>query len=215
MAFPKDISPDRLRGWAEEHLMYEVNTLVYATVELGNTPEQRSARENTLLESFAVHARCLNDFLWHDRGDRQPRDAFAADFCAPGDWERVRHDLPQAALEDVRNRRRFGREIMHLTYDRIDGDGEDKRWPCGAVVLEVAGALREFATRSLADRLDPASRESLLSLPEALEPASGDPIADVRIGFVTGATGMDARQFRNVTGGTINFREIQAGGDPD
>jgi hypothetical protein len=37
----------------------------------------------------------------------------------------------------------------------------------------------------------------------------------VRIGFVTGATGMDARQFRNVTGGTINFREIQAGGDPD
>jgi hypothetical protein len=195
--------------------MYEVNTLVYATVELGNTPEQRSARENTLLESFAVHARCLNDFLWHDRGDRQPRDAFAADFCAPGDWERVRDDLPQAALEDVRNRRRFGREIMHLTYDRIDGDGEDKRWPGGAVVLEVAGALREFATRSLADRLDPASRESLLSLPEALEPASGDPIADVRIGFVTGATGMDARQFRNVTGGTINFREIQAGGDPD
>ena len=104
---------------------------------------------------------------------------------------------------------------MHLTYDRIDGDGEDKRWPCGAVVLEVAGALREFATRSLADRLDPASRESLLGLPEALEPASGDPIADVHIGFVTGATGMDARQFRNVTGGTINFPEIQAGGDPD
>jgi hypothetical protein len=31
--------------------MYEVTTLVYATAELGNTPEQRSARENTLLES--------------------------------------------------------------------------------------------------------------------------------------------------------------------
>ena len=212
MAFPKDISPDRLREWAEEHLMYEVSTLVYATAELGNTSEQRSARENTLLESFAVHTRCLNDFLWHDRRDRKPRDAFAADFCSPGDWERVRDDLPQAALNDVRERRRFGREIMHLTYDRINGDGEDKRWPCGAVVLEVAGALREFATRSLADRLDPESRETLLGLREALEPDSGSPLADLRIGFITGATGMDAQQFRNVTGGTINFREIRAGG---
>jgi hypothetical protein len=212
VAFPKDISPDRLREWAEEHLMYEVSTLVYATAELGNTPEQRSARENTLLESFAVHTRCLNDFLWHDRRDRKPRDAFAADFCSPGDWERVRDDLPQAALNDVRERRRFGREIMHLTYDRINGDGEDKRWPCGAVVLEVAGALREFATRSLADRLDPESRETLLGLREALEPDSGSPLPDLRIGFITGATGMDARQFRNVTGGTINFREIRAGG---
>jgi hypothetical protein len=211
VAFPKDISPDRLREWAKEHLMYEVSTLVYATAELGNTPEQRSARENTLLESFAVHARCLNDFLWHDRSDKKPRDAFAADFCAPGDWERVRDDLPQTALEDVRARRRFGREIMHLTYDRIDGDGEDKRWLCGAVMLEVAGALREFAARSLADRLDAESRESLLVLRETLEPDPGASLADLRIGFITGATGMDARQFRNVTGGTINFREIQAG----
>ncbi len=155
--------------------MYEVNTLVYATVELGNTPEQRSARENTLLEFFAVHARCLNDFLWHDRGDRQPRDAFAADFCAPGDWERVRDDLPQAALEDVRNRRRFGREIMHLTYDRIDGDGEDKRWPCGAVVLEVAGALREFATRSPADRLDPRAPSPYSACGRRWNPPRGTP----------------------------------------
>jgi hypothetical protein len=213
VAFPKDISPDRLREWAKEHLMYEVSTLVYATVELSNTPEQRSARENTLLESFAVHARCLNDFLWHDRSDRKPRDAFAADFCAPGDWERVRDDLPQTALEDVRARRRFGREIMHLTYDRIDGDGEDKKWPCGVVVLEVAAALREFASRSLADRLDTESRDSLLGLRQTLEPESGSPLADLHIGFITGATGMDARQFRDVTGGTINFREIQAGGD--
>jgi hypothetical protein len=212
LAFPGDITPARLREWAEEHLMYEVSTLVYATAELGNTPEQRSARENTLLESFAVHARCLNDFLWHDRSDKKPRDAFAADFCAPGDWERVRDDLPQTALDDVRTKRRFGREIMHLTYDRIDGDGEGKQWPCGAVVLEVAGALREFATRSLADRLDVESRESLLGLPETLEPDSGGSLADLHIGFITGATGMDARQFRNVMGGTINFREIQAGG---
>jgi hypothetical protein len=109
--------------------MYEVDTLVYATAELGQKPEKRSGRENALLESFAVHARCLNDFLWHDRSDRIQRDAFAADFCAPGDWERVREDLPQAALVEIRSGRRFGREIMHLTYDRIDGEGKIRSGP--------------------------------------------------------------------------------------
>lgn len=56
------------------------------------------------------------------------------------------------------------------------------------------------------------SLESLLGLSETLEPDSGGSLADLHIGFISGATGMDARQFRNVTGGTINFREIQAGG---
>lgn len=63
------------------------------------------------------------------------------------------------------------------------------------------------------DRLDPESRDSLLGLWQTLEPDSGSPIADLHVGFITGATGMDARQFRNVTGETINFHEIQAGGD--
>lgn len=108
MAFPKDITPDRLRDWAEEHLMYEVTTLVYATVEIGNPPDEPSAQENVLLESFAVHARCLDHFLWRGR-DRKERDAFAADFCAPGDWERQRNGLVRSALDEIENGRRFGR----------------------------------------------------------------------------------------------------------
>lgn len=45
------MSVERLLEWADEHLMYEVDTLVYATLELGDLPEKRSSRENTLLES--------------------------------------------------------------------------------------------------------------------------------------------------------------------
>jgi hypothetical protein len=192
--------------------MYEVDTLVYATAELGQKPEKRSGRENALLESFAVHARCLNDFLWHDRNDRLQRDAFAADFCAPGDWERVREDLSQAALSEIRSGRRFGREIMHLTYDRIDGEGKDKEWPCGRVLIEIAGALKEFASMSLAGRLDEQTRGRLLDLKDALDPPpDAEPLKDA-IRHISVATGLPPEHFRHVTGGSINLSDVKAGG---
>lgn len=72
--------------------MYEVTMLVYVAAEIGNQPDEASPSGNALLESFAVHARCLDHFLWRDR-DRKPRDAFATDFCGPGDWERERDGL--------------------------------------------------------------------------------------------------------------------------
>jgi len=213
VAFPQDMSVDRLLRWADEHLMYEVDTLVYATLQLGERTEKRSARENTLLDSFAIHARCLNDFLWHDRNDKKPRDAFATDFCAPGDWQSVRDGLPQAALEDVRKRRRFGREVMHLTYDRIDGEGEEKLWPCGRVLLEITGALREFATMALARRLGEKTREALLELYGALGTAGGGDPPEGPIGRISVATGLMPSQIRDVIGATTYIGEIQAGGE--
>jgi hypothetical protein len=202
------MTASELRSWASEHLMYEVDSLVYATVELGKTPEGRI--ENALLESFAVHARCLNDFLWHDRRKSKPRDAFAADFCRPGAWEKTRDALPQDALGEVRRRRRFGREVMHLTYDRIDGDGEaygeEKEWPCGVVLLELATALGAFAKLALGDRLDDQTRATLSGLLVKEEPAR------LAFNWVTGATGIRLGQIRQITGGTINVEDVWAGG---
>lgn len=64
------MTASELRSWASEHLMYEVDHSSYATVEFGKAPEGRI--EDALLESFAVHARCLNDFLWHDGRKSKP-----------------------------------------------------------------------------------------------------------------------------------------------
>lgn len=205
---PEEMTPHQLRAWSSEHLMYEVDTLVYSTVELGKTMDGRI--ENALLESFAVHVRCLNDFLWRDRRRDLPRDAFASDFCAPGTWEAVRDRLPQRALEEIRRRKRFGREVMHLTYDRIDGvgnqDSEDKEWPCGEVLIEIANALGAFADTALKDRLDDRTHAALLGLLVTREPES------LALNAVTGATGVRLGQIRQVTGGTINVEDVWAGG---
>jgi hypothetical protein len=67
----------------------------------------RDPESNALLESFAVHVRCLRDFLWGDRTHHQPMDAVAADFCEPGKWERERGELPPA-LAEIDARKRVG-----------------------------------------------------------------------------------------------------------
>ena len=212
MAFPKDISAGRMRDWADEHLMYEVTTLLYATVELGNLPGEPSGQENVLLESFAVHARCLDHFLWRGRSDKK-RDAFASDFCAPGDWERSRDGLKRDALEKIEKGRRFGREVMHLTYDRIDGAGDKKKWPCGKATLEIAFALERFAPTALPDRLTDETRAFLGGLRALLEPTkTPDLLPERHIGRIVGATAMDPANFRAVTGGTTLFTDIESGG---
>jgi hypothetical protein len=43
-------------------------------------------------------------------------------------------------------------------------------------------------------------------------PKAGDAPPARPIGMIVGATGMDPRQFQDITGGTINFAEIKAGG---
>jgi hypothetical protein len=211
VGFPKDIDPERLKEWAAEHLLYEVTTLVYTTVGLGNLPPDPSAQENVLLESFAVHARCLDHFLWRDRGDKKP-DSFATDFCAPGDWERQRDGLKREALDKIEDGHRFGREVMHLTYDRIDGAGDMKRWPCGEAALEIAAALERFASTALADQLDDETRAFLARLRASLEPKAGDVRPGHPIALIVGATAMDPRQFETITGGTTVFKNIHAGG---
>lgn len=203
---PADMTPDQLRAWVAEHLMYEVDTLIYTTLEIGKCEGELSHGENVLLDAFAVHARCLNDFLWRDRNARKPRDAFASDFCAPGEWKRARKQLPRRALVEIRNRGRFGREVVHLTYDRIDGSGEDKEWPCGDVLIELAGALGSFADLALPDRLWDRDRSKLSDLLVGRDSA-GPPL-----GSIAGATGMTVGQIRQFTGGTAHVQDIWGGG---
>jgi hypothetical protein len=74
-----DRDDQALTAWAKEHLVYEVDMLVFALERLAEEqPESRGA--NLALESFAVHARCLFEFLWCKAKPKWDDDAFASDF---------------------------------------------------------------------------------------------------------------------------------------
>ena len=80
------------------------------------------------IESFAMHARSLEQFLWRDPSTRFPDDAFAADFLPPGDWathrERVQRRTldaffdPEGAAGLVAAAGRHVGQCRHLTRDR-------------------------------------------------------------------------------------------------
>jgi hypothetical protein len=199
-----------LATWAKEHLAYEVDQMVFALERLAEEqPESMGA--NLALESFAVHARCLYEFLWRKPNRNYDNDAFASDFS--DEWNGRRGAIPEH-LAEVEDRNRFGKEIFHLTYDRISGSGEEKIWLCGEMAIEIARALKLFAELARDDSLDAATRARVRSM--AIEvPSDSGSVADeilrlshINLATVTGATSMDPSQFK---GGTIHVRDLEVG----
>jgi hypothetical protein len=195
MAAP--LSDADLARWAREHLVYEGKMLAYTAVELAKRRDlPRDQESNVLLEAFAIHTRCLREFLFGRRG-RHPMDAFASDFCAPGAWEETQGEVPPA-LAEIDDRNRLGREVVHLTYERSAVPAEIKDWPVSDIVREVVEALDDFALAALPDRLDDETRQALTDL-ESSPPAG--------VGPISVATAIQVPY----TGGTIDFPDFQIG----
>src|SRR5664280_1856543 len=65
----QEVDDAELEAFAREHIAYELWMLVQTAVYLRNTPMDASQVErNALLESFALHARVLGDFLANKNG---------------------------------------------------------------------------------------------------------------------------------------------------
>lgn len=183
--------------WAREHLVYEARMLAYTAVELAKRRDSpRDLESNVLLEAFAIHTRCLRDFLFGQRG-RHPMDSFAADFCAPGVWEEMRGDVPPA-LAEIDDRNRLGREVVHLTYERSAVPAEIKDWPVSDIVGEIVEALNDFAFEAMPERLDDETREALTDLEGSPPPG---------VGPISVATAIQVPY----AGGTIDFPDFQVG----
>jgi len=200
---------DQLATWAKEHLVYEVDTMVFALERLTEEPE--GMRANVALESFAVHARCLFEFLWCKPNPKYDNDAFASDFS--DEWNGRRDAIPPN-LAEIKDRNRFGEEVFHLTYNRISGSDGEKVWLCGEMAMEIASTLKLFAELARGDALDEVTRSRLRSVAVEGRDDDGQPTDQIlrldyrNLAAVTGATSMDPNQFRN---GTINVRHLEVG----
>ena len=139
-------SPDELRE-ASNHLFYEIEMLRSTAELLGTGAFGDSQLANALIESFTIHARALIDFLY---GERSRDDVLAEDFFPEGVWERP---TPPANLDVDAIRRRVGKEIAHLTYDRQQVTLALKGWNYVEVGNAILRGLEEFAMRVSPDLL--------------------------------------------------------------
>jgi hypothetical protein len=132
-------SANRLSRFAEEHLLYEAGMLYEVTGKLMNRHhEDDSVVQNALLESFGIHNRNLIDFLWLDRPIKDT-DAIARDWIEG--WQ-----APEMSERLAKVKNRVGKEMVHLSYIRLDGPEDDKGWSVLGIGPEVIGAFSKFAT---------------------------------------------------------------------
>jgi len=103
---------------------------------LASAVVQVSAAHNALVESFAIHARNLIDFLWLDSSNED--DVVGEDFFDdPTKWFNVRPAMPELLRKA---KRRAHKQVAHLTYTRILIPDEDKHWS----YVEIANTLQEL-----------------------------------------------------------------------
>lgn len=148
MAARRPRTSDELHELAE-HLLYECSMLKKTTDILGTGEFTGQVlpdpMHNALLESLTMHARALINFFYPPRRQYED-DAFAKDFYA--DWTSIRPPLA-APLRPVRDR--VGKEIVHLTYHRIDIPAEAKNWNYGEIWTAVKDLLVKVANNAPPD----------------------------------------------------------------
>lgn len=153
------------KEYLEEHLVYEVEMLLYSFGQLTkctNIVEECSLTStqistpnvtqfwgqsrdknfgNMALETFLLHARNLREFFYKDDKGR-PDDARAFELFMDKDpWKKLRPNETDS-IKEVKNR--ADKELAHLTYKRISGTPPEKKWDCGKILFDLLGVVKVF-----------------------------------------------------------------------
>jgi len=109
---------------ALKHINYEINMLIAISNGLASGVFGKSALNNSIVESFAIHTRNLIDFLWpvKPKNDHVIAEDY---FCKEGQWENIRTPIPDILSKA---RIRAHKEIAHISYDRINVKKDEKPW---------------------------------------------------------------------------------------
>jgi len=121
-----------------EHLHYEFWMLGVALCFFLHPRSQQET--NIAIESFGIHARVLVDFLFGKLGSQT--DVLAIDFLDDEQsWLKL-VDGKKTLYDYIRLR--TGKEIAHLTTNRLNITPEKKEWDCEDVYKQINELFVEF-----------------------------------------------------------------------
>jgi len=148
---------DALKLAMLHHIRYEIAHCLIIPAWRDDAPMLKEA----IFLSFFVHARNLIHFFEREREDLGQDDVYASDYGFP------RRDIPLAADD----RKRFGKDMMHITSKRERHTSITKPWP----ILETYSALKpsgcafsQHVVRNFAPRLSEAERNAWVQLSSLL-----------------------------------------------
>jgi hypothetical protein len=125
---------------ASEHLHYELGMLNSVAQAMVMNFAGAGVLNNAMLESFAVHVRSLIFFLFTENA--KPDDVLAIHFVSdPAAFETAR-GVKSEILKNGQSR--AGKEVAHLTYERLKVTAETKPWRFVEIATELNRVMKIF-----------------------------------------------------------------------
>ena len=150
MEIIEKIDKPKLRAFAREHLYYEIRML-YGTARELKEGTSNIYIYNALLESFVIHASIILDFFYlpQESGD----DARAVHYVK--DVKKWKSALPLKEKQFSIFHQKRNKEVVHLSYKRLEIRPEQKRWHAQQIVVKIRRVVNVFLDHADPERMDP------------------------------------------------------------
>ncbi|MBZ0167699.1 MAG: hypothetical protein K8I00_12910 [Candidatus Omnitrophica bacterium] len=148
----ENISQEQLRIFSGEHLFYEIDML-YGVVDRLSALDrpQDPYTINALLEAYVIHTQVILDFFYQPQ--MKADDAKALHFIDDiRDWKK---SIPPYDRYFRKFNRRRSREVVHLSYHRLDIKPEDKTWYLVKTTEHVKLVVNAFLDHANPEKLHP------------------------------------------------------------
>ena len=165
MEHPNSLSDSELLQYADENLQYEIDMLTWSAGLLAFLASNKTKGHlpwvinNGLLNSFALHARNLVNFLhsW-SKGKDFPADIVLEDFV---DAATIASYPPVISplLEEVLTK--ANKQVAHLSMERIQYEQTGKEWMFIEIAKQILKAFASIAPHIPSSRLSDSLRQKL------------------------------------------------------
>jgi len=125
---------------ASDHLHYEWDMLNFAAKAMARNFAGAGPLNNAVLESFAVHVRGLIFFLFPE--NPKADDVLATHFVSDPTAFELARGVKSEILKKAQSK--AGKEVAHLTYERLKVTAETKPWPFVEIATEVGRVMKIF-----------------------------------------------------------------------
>lgn len=144
------IKKEHLLAFSGEHLYYEFNMFFGLSKLLGKGVNDQYVY-SALLESFIIHTCLILDFFY--KPPRKADDASVVHFIDDiKKWKKLR---PSYDKYFRKFHRRRSREVVHLSYKRLEVEKSEKLWNIAKVVPSVCQLFSAFLETANPELLHP------------------------------------------------------------
>jgi hypothetical protein len=177
---PNSLSDSELKQYADEHLQYEIDMLIWSAGVLAFLAAKKAegylpwAINNGLLNTYSLHARNLINFLYsRSKRTDYPTDIVLEDYV---DANVITNSLPAITSHLEEALFKANKQAAHLSMDRIQYEQSGKEWGFIELSKQILVAFAAIAPHIPSGRISDSLRRKLTQSDFHI------PIVDIEIG---------------------------------